>query len=141
MRLGDIKNKKIELFADNGIDNYRKTEEITIKELLKMYLENDGFFILEDKNHSVLGYLDAADLDKIKKLIEDPKVHSKTIKDIKNSKKILLREEYIQANETIAEVISKIEKSGQKFFPIIKNGVLIGRISKSILKRKIKDLY
>ena len=55
MRLDDIKNKKIELFADNGIDNYRKTEEITIKELLKMYLENDGFFILEDKNHSVLG--------------------------------------------------------------------------------------
>lgn len=143
----NIANKKIKLFVDNGVDRYRKEEDITIQEMLITYLENNGFFVLADKNLKFLGYLDMADIKLIKEIIEDINGSKKKynpsdkISELLKKKSIKLREETIEADTKVIDALKKLDKSEQNYFPIVEKGILLGRISKRILKEKIEDLY
>ncbi len=140
-----LNNKKIVLFVDNGIDNYRKKDNIHIEKMLKVYLENDGFFVLGDKNNKTLGYLDILDLFQLRKILEGLKKGNinlkETIKDLLNKNLITFRINFIDSNEKLIDVTKKLDNSEQTYFPVIKNNILIGRVSKRILREKIKDLY
>jgi hypothetical protein len=140
----DLNNKKIELFADNGIDNYRKDDSISIGKMIEIYLANDAFFVL-GKDSVTDGYLDLADLDQIKKLVEGIKNNQikreDKIKDLKNEWRLTFRNEFVDSNEKLSDVIDKINGSQQKYFPVIKSKVLIGRVSKEIIRKKINELY
>ena len=141
-----LNNKKIELFVDNAIDNYRKKEGITVREMLKIYFDNGGFFVLGDENNKTLGYLDILDMTQIKKIMEglkEQKIDYKkdTIKNLIEKNFIILREDFIDSDEKLINVLERLNSSEQIYFPVIKKGVLIGRVSKRLLREKIKDLY
>ncbi len=141
----DISNKKIELFADNRIDKYRTTDSITLKEMINIFFRNQGFFVLEDENHKIRGYLDMADISIIKELLDifekNMSLYTQTINIYLKKNKIEFRTETINSEDTVINVIHKLEESKQNYFPVIKEGILIGRISKRIIKEKIDDLY
>ena len=65
----------------------------------------------------------------------------KTIKDLIKEKQIKFRDGFIDSNDSLGDVIERLNESEQIYFPVIKNNVLIGRVSKRILRGKIKDLY
>ena len=110
--------------------------------MISIYLDNDGFFVLIDKEYKLVGYLDLSDLSLIKQIVEDRvKNQEKTIQDLINEDKIKFRTEIIDYDTTLNEVITKLNNSNQIFFPIVKSNLLIGRVSKKILKEKIEDLY
>ncbi|MBU2634635.1 MAG: CBS domain-containing protein [Nanoarchaeota archaeon] len=142
----NLNNKKIELFVDNSIDNYRKKEGISVEEMIKIYLDNEGFFILGDEDNKMVGYLDVIDLDQIRKIIKglnEKEIYLKgdTIKDLIEKSLIKFRDTFIDSNEKLIEVVRKLNDSEQIYFPVIKKDTLIGRISRRILLEKIKDLY
>lgn len=138
----DIINKKIGLFVENGIDKYRRNEEIKTEEMIKVYLDNNGFLIINDKDSKFIGYLDLADIEKIKILFEKIKEYrGKTIKELIQDNKINLRCEKIDYNTSLLEALMKLNRSEQNYYPVFNGEILIGRISKLILKEKIKDLY
>lgn len=142
----NLNNKKIELFVDNGIDNYRRKEDITLDKMLKVYFDNEGFFVLGDENNKTIGYLDILDLDQIKKIMEllnkkEINYKKDTIKDLIQKNLIRFRVNFIDAEEKLIEVIKKMNNSEQTYFLVTKNNILIGRISKRIVVEKIKDLY
>jgi CBS domain-containing protein len=141
----EIENKKIELFVDNGIDKYRATDKIKIIDVLSIFFDNKGFFVLEEENHKVIGYLDMSDIEEIreimKKVSEDTKILNLSFKEYRQKYKIKLKTELINADERVIDVIKKIEKEMQNYFPVVDDGVLIGRISKRIIKEKLEELY
>lgn len=142
----NLNKKKIELFVDNGIDKYRRKEDISIKDMLQIFFENEGFFVLGDDKNLTIGYLDTIDIDQIKKIIEkvnkrEIDYEKKTIKDLIKEKQIKFRDGFIDSNDSLGDVIERLNESEQIYFPVIKNNVLIGRVSKRILRGKIKDLY
>ena len=142
----NLKNKKIELFVENSIDNYRKKEEISIREMLKVYFDSEGFFVLKDEKDKTIGYLDILDLFQLKKIIEllkkkDLNYSKDTVKDLKKKDLINFREDYINYDEKLIDVIEKLDNSEQTYFPVLKKGVLIGRVSKRIIREKLKELY
>jgi CBS domain-containing protein len=141
-----INNKKIELFVDNGIDNYRKGEETTVGELLRTYFDNEGFFVLGDEGKKPKGYIDSSDIMQITAIIDASEEETvdymnDTIKALINKDLINLREDFIDSNEKLIEVIEKLNNSNQTYFPVLKKDILIGRVSKKLLREKIKDLY
>src|SRR3989344_4750672 len=138
----EILNKKIELFVDNGIDKYRRFDEIKIIDMIKIYLENNGFFIVMNKTSNFVGYLDLADMKKIKNIYDEINNYkNKTIKELIEDKEIILRTEKIDSNTPLIDVLKKLNMTDQNYFPIFKVDILIGRISKKILKEKIEQLY
>jgi len=138
----EILNKKIELFVDNGIDKYRRFDEIKIIDMIKIYLENNGFFIVMNKTSNFVGYLDLADMKKIKNIYDEINNYkNKTIKELIEDKEIILRTEKIDSNTPLIDVLKKLNMTDQNYFPIFKGDILIGRISKKILKEKIEQLY
>ena len=142
MKFEDIKNKKIELFVDNGIDKYRKSDDIKPKELVEVFMGNDGFFVLRNKDSNFVGYLDLADLGLIKNLVKKINDYKdKTIKELIDEGVIKLRTESIDSNFPLIDVLRKLDISNQNYFPILKEGILLGRISKKLLKEKINNLY
>lgn len=137
-----IGNKKVELFVDNGIDKYRKCDDISVKEMLNIFFENQGFFVLEEKDHKIKGYLDMADMDIFKKIIDEfDAVNKLTVKEYVKKESLRLRSMIIKSDETVLQVLKKIEKEEQNYFPVVENDILIGRISKRIIQDKIGDLY
>ena len=105
----EILNKKIELFVDNGIDKYRRFDEIKIIDMIKIYLENNGFFIVMNKTSNFVGYLDLADMKKIKNIYDEINNYkNKTIKELIEDKEIILRTEKIDSNTPLIDVLKKL---------------------------------
>lgn len=142
MKFENIKNKRIEHFVDNGIDKYRKNINITISEMIKVFLDNNGFCVFKNDNSDFIGYIDLADLELITKFVKEIKtIGNKSVKDMVSDDKIKLRKETINSNESLITVLEKLNSTIQNYYPIFKKDVLIGRVSKRILKEKIKDIY
>ena len=140
MTIADLKNKKIEYFVDNGIDRYRRKNSAKVGDMIKIYLDNNGFFVLMDEEFKFVGYLDVVDADSIKKLLDNYNSYKdKTIQEILDSKELLLRVKTIEANTSVIETIEKLDCSKQIYFPVVKNGFLVGRVSKDILKKKLEE--
>lgn len=143
----DIRTKRIGLFVENGISRYIKNDKITLKEMITTYLENNGFFALGDDKLNLIGYLDISDLQIIKDLLEkiekkDPEYKEESLlKDLITKQLIDFRKETINPNEKLIDVLKKLDNSEQNYFPIVENNILLGRISKKILKEKIEALY
>lgn len=138
----DIKSKKIELFAQNGIDKYRKNEDISVLDMMQVYLENNGFILVTDKQNNFLGYLDLSDIDIIKGLFARMKdIKDKSIKELIKSKEITLRTEKISADTELIVVLKKLENIEQNYFPVFRDNILLGRVSKKIIREKIDEIY
>jgi len=142
MGLENIKYRKIGNYVDNDIDRYRAKEDINFKQLLDIYVKNNGFFVLINEQNKPIGYLDMRDSDLIKKMINDIDDNKdKTILELKQEGKLKFRKEFIEYDERVIDVLRKLDKSLQNYYPVIKEGNLVGRISKRILKEKIDELY
>lgn len=143
----NIRNKKIGLFVDNGVSKYMNQDTIELKDMIRIYLENHGFFVLIDNEFNLKGYLDLADLQNIKEIIEKmnggdsnykkDKLLSEMIKD----ELIKLRTETINSNEKLIDVLKKLDSSDQNYFPVIEGDTLLGRISRKIIEEKIGEIY
>lgn len=137
----DIENKKIELFVENGIDKYRRCDDIKLMELIKVFLDNNGFIIFMNKDSKFIGYLDLADIEIIKKFFMEKEDKSKKISDFIKENKINLRKEKIDSDTPLIDVLKKLDTNTQNYFPVFRGDILLGRISKIIISDKIKDLY
>jgi hypothetical protein len=140
----NIKNKKIELFVDNGIDGYRRTDEATLLDLGEVYVKNRGFFVLADSNYKTIGYLDLRDLESVSRLIEgfrtDINLAKKKIKE-KGGNYLTFRTDFISHDEKLIDVVKRLNQQNQNYIPVVKNNILIGRVSREILRKKFKDLF
>lgn len=143
----DIRNKKIELFVDNGIGRYMRKDTLKLKEMINIYLENNGFFILIGDEFNLKGYLDLADLQIIKDIIKKMDDGVSDYKPDKPISKIIkeglieLRTETISSDDKLIDVLKKLDGSDQNYFPVIEGGVLLGRISRKIIEENIEEIY
>lgn len=142
MNLEEVKNKKIGNFADNSSDNYRGKDSITFEEMLKKYLNNTGFFVIIDDENKLKGYFDMEDIGLMKPIHDkfDDNKH-KTIKQLIDEGRLKLRTSTIDYNEKVIDVLKRLSRGSQNYYPVMKEGMLIGRISRKILKEKIDELY
>jgi hypothetical protein len=141
----EILNKQIGDFVDNDIDSYRSTEEILFQKFLLMYLEKNGFFVIHNENKKPLKYLDTFDISQLKKIFDEMNNNNssilETIKLLDLSDKLKYRDEFVNYTDTIKSVLLKFQNNNQIFYPVIKEGYLVGRVSKEIIKNKINRLY
>lgn len=143
----DIQNKKIKLFVENGVDKYRRNDKITLKEMIKIYLENYGFFILANDKLDLIEYLDMVDLPMIRKIIGKMEGNNseydgnKPLSELIKKQLIKFRNETINADMKLIDVLRRLDNSEQNYFPVVENGILLGRVSKRILKEKLDEIY
>lgn len=134
-----ILKKEIGLFVENNIDAYRGTPDIIFREMLDMFFNNDGFFVLQEENNKI-SYLDVSDVEKIKRLIsQDHQIYEKKLKDIDLN---IFNNYCIKSVESVESVLQQLKTSNQTYFPIINlYNKLIGRVSIKFLKNRIDNIY
>lgn len=140
MKGDKILNISIDNFVENNIYKYKGTEDITFSEMLKMYLESGGLFILEDSDKKVLAYLDLSNAPDLKKLMDDEEVKSLRNSEIKKliNKIPFNRGFVINMSEKTGNVRRKLSRSGKIFAPVVNNDMqLIGRISERIIRKRV----
>jgi len=142
MNLEEVKYKKIGNFVDNSIDKYRAKDNINFESMLKTYINNNGFFVVIDDNNKLIGYFDMYDMPLMKSLfVNFEESKTKTIRQLIDEGKLKLRSETVDYNEKVIDVLKKINGGSQNYYPVMREGILIGRVSKKILKEKIDELY
>ncbi|MAF50681.1 MAG: hypothetical protein CMH64_01185 [Nanoarchaeota archaeon] len=136
----NILRKEVKFFAENHIDAYRGDEKISIDKMVKIYLNNGGFFVLCSKDDRVEGYLDFTNVEEINKLMEDSEKIKENLGE--NKKKLNFRNFLIKEDSQIKEAIEKFKDTSQLYFPVIDSeNRLTGRVSLQLIKTNIDKIY
>lgn len=138
-----LKNLPVNIFMENNIRKYKGEDSIRFMDFLDKYLENDAFFVVEDKVGKVKYYIDIESSVGIKEILGSIK-NNPNKRDIsldEASSSLITKKELIEEDGRMNGVIEIFQKRKQEFIPVIDNeGYLLGRISKKTINECSKYL-
>ena len=141
-------SKEVGLFIERGIDNYTVTSDMKLWQIKHKYFteNNGGFLVLINEHRKPIGYLELSDLNMLNTICSISLKYSedlllKKIDELKKDRIIKFREDFVEAEETVESVLNKLNNKNRTYFPVTRDGFLVGRFSKRILRDKLDKLY